>query len=347
MGRNESKRIPCEELYRLYWDEGLSSLEIGRKFNISDRTIRRWLKECNIPRRPAKKMSIQEKYRYKIAYGLEDTSGILESLINLQKKIEEDKSDKEIELNIDTDSEWIGIVMFSDLHIGALDVDYEKMKKDFKIVANNPDLYAFVLGDIIDNFTTAMGKGNEGSTLVSPLVQWRVARELLDSLGDSLLVIVGGDHDLWTRSLVGIDGLHELSKGLNCIYLRWGGMIHLKFNNVIYDITIRHRYRTNSRINPTKSVKDMLKEFADFDIGVIAHGHVPAIEYGYLRNKRRNYIRTGSYKKSDDFLDKIALKGFTDMPVVIVNTRKKISFVLPDVYIADTFLKNVDKYEDY
>ena len=42
------------ELYRLYVKEGRSAMEIAKKFGVSDTTVRKWLKELNIPLRNLK-----------------------------------------------------------------------------------------------------------------------------------------------------------------------------------------------------------------------------------------------------------------------------------------------------
>jgi transposase len=47
------KPIPSrEELYDLYWNQGLSLRKIAQKFNVSDMTVLRWFSKLDIPTRP-------------------------------------------------------------------------------------------------------------------------------------------------------------------------------------------------------------------------------------------------------------------------------------------------------
>jgi hypothetical protein len=45
-------RPPPSELRRLYWDEGLSTTEIGGRLGVSHETVRRWMNADGIARRP-------------------------------------------------------------------------------------------------------------------------------------------------------------------------------------------------------------------------------------------------------------------------------------------------------
>ena len=45
------KKPTKDELYDLYWNKGLSTVEIGKIFGFNNNTIRRWMIEYGIPRR--------------------------------------------------------------------------------------------------------------------------------------------------------------------------------------------------------------------------------------------------------------------------------------------------------
>ena len=132
-----------------------------------------------------------------------------------------------------------------------------------------------------------------------------------------------------------------LSSKLKCPNLGFGGLIHLRLGKkrrIQYDIGVRHRYRFNSSFNLTHCVKRMREQLFDFDIGAIAHGHVPTVEHCWVAGKDRVFIRTGSFKDPDRYAQKIGFNGSAHciIPAVKLYPRKRRIQAYFDVFqIAD------------
>jgi hypothetical protein len=116
------------------------------------------------------------------------------------------------------------------------------------------------------------------------------------------MAIVAGNHDLWTAGMTDYDPLKKFAEDRSILYHAHELNIRLWVNDIAYHISVRHKRRGNSQIDPTRVIKKMWEDGeADFDIGVVGHHHVPVIAPFTKHGVERWAIRPGAYKIVDTF----------------------------------------------
>ncbi len=222
----------------------------------------------------------------------------------------------------------IGIAFISDAHIGNDGCNYKKMKEDAEIVANTPNLYAVLGGDLMDNHILIQEAMMASNT--SPKMQWKLLKYYIDIFRQKILVAISGNHEFWTKRVSGLDLLENYFQGLKILYGTHSFLLRIEFQNGYKTvIKIRHKYRYNSMDNLTHTVKKMLKEGRDdFDVGIVAHHHQAEITKFVYKNKERIAIRTGSYLLYDTYAEREGFENSTNnMPSIIINPfTKKIDY---------------------
>ena len=138
-------------------------------------------------------------------------------------------------------------------------------------------------------------------------------------------------HDNWNYTADQFDWTQYLSSKLQCPNLGFGAAVDLTVDRQWYRIMLKHKYRFNSSINLTHTVKRMREMEGDFDIGCVAHHHQAAIEQSIMGDGiDRIFIRPGSFKGQDRYSSQL---GFTDSgafipSVVLDNTQRMMTAFL-------------------
>ena len=228
------------------------------------------------------------------------------------------------DIEIKDSNRFIGIAFASDQHIGNPFCDHERLREDSEMVANHPDCYIIHAGDYIDNFIIDKPRPAMKSP-IPPSIQWKLCEHYIDICTKSLLAIVAGNHDLWTAGMTDYDPLKKMANERGILYHAHELNLRVTFGKVKYHISVRHKRRGNSQIDPSRVVKKMWDDGeADFDIGVIGHHHVPIISPFTKHGLERWAIRPGAYKIVDTFGE---MCGFPrerpTCPMVILNPETR------------------------
>lgn len=101
----------------------------------------------------------------------------------------------------------IRIEVFGDLHIGSKKCDLAQITDRINAVASDPNTYAIVLGDIINN-STKTSVGDVYEEALSPMDQIKTAVELFRPIKDKILCGVSGNHERRSYRTDGLDLLH-------------------------------------------------------------------------------------------------------------------------------------------
>lgn len=254
--------------------------------------------------------------------------GIWRSVLAFQKELGNVKIQQpEATFKIDTDK-WIGIAFQGDLHLGNMGTDYGRLLNDKKLIKNSENLYLVLNGDYCDNYITGSHAGGNFEALFPPAIQKDLAKDYIEDIKDKVLALVSGCHDLWAQKASDFDLTEYLAKHGQAVYLGNGGDLFLQLPGHTYKIKMRHKYRFNSGDNATATVKKMFEKEGGFDVGVIAHNHVAAMEecvkMGLDGLLKRIFLRSGSYKTSDRYSSQM---GFADaqngVPIVLFNPRER------------------------
>jgi len=349
---SENPLISYEELKRLYLDLELSFSQIANLLTY------KW--ERKEPIKPSYVKWLTEKYGLIGKKKLNIEHDIVEYVDRKERSIEEvwkatiehQKRRKEYEIvqkeatiNISTQEAWILLVFMSDLHVGSRFTDYEALYKHVNLISETPNVYVFLLGDLHDNFVIPT-MNRTWDSIITPKEQKYMCKDIATKLKGKVLVSLIGDHEMFSEYMANYNIVDDIVDILNCVFLGFGGLVYLRVNDIEYKIGIRHRYRYNSSLNLTHTVKRMLEREFDADIGVIAHGHVADIEQAPLRGRYRVFIRSGTYKPEDRYLQ---LKGFdgvvgTKVPCVLLSSKSKKAITFLDLETAIETLKALNLY---
>ena len=258
----------------------------------------------------------------------ENYDNIWETIINFQRELHKvDIEQTEAHLAIDTDK-WIGIAFQGDLHLGNMATDYPTLLYHKELIRDTKNLYLVINGDYCDNYIAGSHAGGAFEALFPPATQKTLAKRYIEELEDKVLALVAGCHDLWSLKIDDFDLTEYLAKHGNAVYLGSGGDLYLKIGDIEYKVRMRHKYRFNSSDNPTHTVKKMFEKDGGFDVGVVSHNHISAMEESQKSsldgNLKRIFLRSGSYKQHDRYSKQLGfLDGQTAVPVVLFNPAQR------------------------
>lgn len=218
-----------------------------------------------------------------------------------KKAIEATEDARWATIHINESDRFIGIAFQSDQHIGNPFCDHERLRLDTELIVSHPDCYVIHAGDYIDNFVIDKPKPAMKAP-IPPSVQWRLCEHYINMSRESLMAIVAGNHDLWTASMTDYDPLKKMAQERGILYHAHELNIRLIHGDVAYHLSIRHKRRGNSNIDPSRVVKKMWDDGeCDFDIGVIGHHHTPSVVPFTRHGIERWSVRPGAYKIIDTF----------------------------------------------
>lgn len=218
------------------------------------------------------------------------------------------------ELNVSAEAEYIVIVGLSDLHMGKRGVDYEYIDRLLNFVSKYKRVFAYINGDLIDNWVNFAPKGGGHDEILPPKYQKKVAEYKISQIKDSLLWIIQGNHEYRSEKQGEESPLEQISKKFDIPYLGHGGRINLQINDIPYKLHCRHKFRYNSSFNPTHScvrLNDVLDDVAE--IVMIGHKHQAATTKQFKAGRWRSYIRYGAAYPSSNFEEYL---GYSKTPLV-------------------------------
>ena len=272
------------------------------------------------------------------------TVEFIDALTEFQEKMI-DADERQTQLNIDIpDNKPIGVIFTGDWHFGGLRTDHKGMIEDFKLFDDTEGLYSVLMGDYGDNVISGIHPGAQYEQILNPDKQREGVLHLCDMyFKDRTLAVIKGNHDNWQVRSTGDDFVKELARVCNAGYLWYGGEVMLGLGENTYKIHARHNYKYNSSINTTNSQRNL---YATTHADVIAFGHIHTNEV-HEKSAGGNdtiWLRTGSYKITDDFSQWIGgYMADPRVPMVVFwpGTRKKIGF--RDIRDGIVFLNAIRK----
>ena len=200
-----------------------------------------------------------------------------------------------------SDQRYIGIAFQSDQHIGNPFCDHERLREDTEVIENHPDCYVIHAGDYIDNFMIDKPRPAMKAP-IPPSIQWQLCEHYINMSPNSLMAIVAGNHDLWTSGATDYDPLKRLAQDRGVLYHPYELNLKVIHGDIPYHISIRHKRRGNSNLDPSRVIKKMWDDGeCDFDIGVVGHHHTPSVVPFTRHAVERWALRPGAYKTIDSF----------------------------------------------
>lgn len=258
---------------------------------------------------------------------------------------------KVIKIDLSQELKQLEIHTFADEHIGDENCDLERLKERIKYVAETPNAYCILNGDILDNAT----KTSIGDTYVqefNPMEQIRIAVELFSPIKDKILAITHGNHENRTYKKEGINLSYLVSAqlGLSERYSSTSALLFIRFGKVIgntkktndktkvrsmcYTLYCLHGCG-GGRKEGAKAIRLAdLNTIVDADIFIHSHTHLPMVmKQAYHRIDKQNskvalvdklFVNTasnlnyGGYGEAQEFKP-----NSKDTPVIYLNGCKK------------------------
>jgi len=193
------------------------------------------------------------------------------------------------------------LAYLSDLHIGDAGTDYRALKADAELIRDTPRMWAGYHGDGINNWIVGKLAALERDEIVPFDAEVALFADWLRMVSPSLLWVVAGNHDNWTRKIAGIDLLRGLLDGVRVLYDQFEVCFRLVYGERVLRYKVRHKWRYNSVFNATHSIEvGWQRGDSDFDIGVGGHTHAGTVCRPFWRHGRDRYaVLTGAYAVSE------------------------------------------------
>ena len=257
-----------------------------------------------------------------------DYKNVWGSILEFQRSLDEKSIEQNIANILIKSNKWIGVAFLGDMHIGNMATDYKSMLHHRDLIRSAKNLYVTFNGDYCDNYLPSSHVSGMFEALFPPAVQKNLAKDYIESVRDKVLALTSGCHDIFGLKASDFDVTEYLAKHSDAVYLGNGGLINLTVGKVTYRIMVRHKYRFHSQDNPTQTCKKMFEKMGGFDVGVVSHNHIAAIEEstkeGMDGNLKRIFVRAGTYKTHDRYGRQLGFsEGDCSVPVVLFSPSER------------------------
>lgn len=251
---------------------------------------------------------------------------------------------KTIKVELSQDIKQIELHTFADEHIGDANSDIARLKERIKYVAETPNAYCILNGDILDNASRS-SIGDIETREFNIMGQIQQGVELFTPIKDKILCITNGSHENRAYRKEGIDvsRLVAMQLGLGDLYTPTSALLFLRFgklsshhNNrrVLYTIYCNHG-SGGGRKEGAKAIRlaDMAS-IVDADCYIHSHTHLGMImKQGFFRTDlgtssvqhvTKLFVNTssnldyGGYGEAQEFKP-----NSKDTPVIYLNGCKK------------------------
>lgn len=206
---------------------------------------------------------------------------------------------KIIKVDLPKELAEVELHIFADEHIGDEHCDLERLKERIKYIAETPNAYCVLNGDILDN-ATKTSIGDTYTQEFNPMEQLRIAVELFSPIAGKILVLTHGNHENRTYRKEGINLSYLLSAqlGLTDKYTPTSALLFLRFgksrnhggtSKQLYSIYMLHG-SGGGRKEGAKAIRlaDMAS-IVDADVYIHSHTHLGMIlKQSYHRIDTRN-----------------------------------------------------------
>jgi len=217
--------------------------------------------------------------------------------------------------NIETDSEYVKLIPFGDLHLGHPAVDENLIFDRLKEVKNLDVPYRLILmGDLWEG-ATVNSANFQFEVKYPPQRQYQNTLAMFNSLSDKIIGSVVGNHEDFTRDVAGIEKMRDFCREINVPFMKYTGVSTLDIEGIQYQIVAKHGSTGSSswggRINSAVSLNEIVPSA---DIYLLGHTH----SRGIVTDAKYRSIGNGASKKSRYY----ALTGsFMDYPGTYADKR--------------------------
>lgn len=229
-----------------------------------------------------------------------DPQELWDAAFRVQERVQQTQPDPWYTIRIDDDRP-VAVALLSDAHFGSPHVNYRALLSDADIVASTEGMFSFFLGDARDNFVLSKLSHARHDAEMPIDAELALYQDWMGRVSGKSLAWVTGNHDLWTKTLAGID-LDRLLLPKRILYDPHVLHIRLQLGDAEWCIKLRHRWPYRSIYNPTHGIETSWERGQmPFDIGIGGDSHIGTLFRDFLREgKRRLAVLIGTYKNLGD-----------------------------------------------
>lgn len=252
-----------------------------------------------------------------------------------------------IKVDLPSTLKTIEIEFFGDLHIGSKRCNYNLINERIERVRNNENVYAVILGDIINN-STKNSVGDVYEEPLSPMQQIKTATTMFMPIKDKILCVVSGNHCDRSYKESGIDLLHFMCAELgiahrydtiSCLtFIRFGSVARKNGSRkMCYTMYVTHGTGNGGRLVGAKANGLARRgEIVDADIVVTGHTH-QAITFRQSSYKV-DYQNSSAYEKEQVFVNIASTLGYESYAE---KTGLRPSSTVNPVVVLDGIQRNI------
>ncbi len=223
------------------------------------------------------------------------------------------------------DDKPIGITFWGDWHLGGKGIDYDQFDRDEELINSTDGLYVIGMGDYKENASALVHQAATHENLAATDMQDKIVLRKFEQTKDKHIVTIRGCHDDWDKRNANKDFVQAICDITGAVNLWHGGIVDLTVGNVEYRLGVRHKYKFESSLNTTNTQRNFMNEYGPCDVIAFGHKHFCELEHTQRMGQEVVYVRSGSYKRYDEFGQKLAgYEGIYGVPVVILFPDKKL-----------------------
>lgn len=192
-----------------------------------------------------------------------------------------------------------GIVLIGDPHIDDNGCAWPVLREHIEIIGKTEGLYAAGLGDYQNNWTGRLARLYADQD-TSSKTAWRLVEWFIRELGDKLLLLIKGNHDMWQGSGDPLDWM----KQPGTLSEDWSVRVEFQMSNKTnFRIIAAHDFPGHSMWNPLHSNQRKARFSGEADLYVAGHRHEWALSQQEDGERHKVYwlARARGYKFIDGY----------------------------------------------
>lgn len=209
-----------------------------------------------------------------------------------------------MEFGINTD-EPVCLVFLGDSHVDDNGCNWPLLKEHAELISQTEGMYSVPLGDFTNNWIGRLSSKIYPHQSTTFKQGWQLAEWLINKIDP--LVIIGGNHDMWSKAKGGVDPLEYIAQGK--IKMDWQAKFQIKFkNDRVVKIWAAHDFKGNSMWNPLHGPmkKEQLSgSIADIYAAGDKHNWIITRYENATTGKNSLMLRARGYKFIDEYSEQL------------------------------------------
>jgi hypothetical protein len=249
-------------------------------------------------------------YGHTVTSGKPDADEVISFLVKRQEKVQAELYRKHHQVIHVHSHLPIALTFMADPHEGDPYTDYRSLERDTEIIRTCPGMKLVHLGDLNNNWIVSKLRSLQDYQPIPRDEENALVERRLRLLAPSMIGIVIGNHNAWTKKMGGVDNIRTiLSSACDAtrdpmLYDSDELYFELRLGDgAAWPVMARHKWRGNSIVNPFAGIMNGLRiGNKDYVIGVGGHLHTGNnfATWDFLGKKRMAY-QLASYKLFDGF----------------------------------------------